>query len=202
MEQNNKTPEPVKYDSSFAKEIYALENGAYAKICMQCGMCAIACATRDIMEYSPRKLFNLIKLNKREEVLKANTFWYCTSCCTCKARCPRGIPLIDVMHDLKRYAMEHGYTEYPQAAFYKAFWSDMSSRGKVFEGGVMARYYLQKGLDEIGKAMNMKDVGMSMFKHGRFPVLPPKKIKGMGNLKKIIAKAQEIQKKEEAGHEV
>lgn len=198
MEQTAKLPESVKYDLTFAREIYSLENGSYIKQCMQCGMCAISCATRDIMDYSPRRLFNLIKLGKKDEVLKSNTFWYCTSCCTCKARCPRGIPLVDVMHDLKRYAIKNGYADYPQAAFYKAFWAEVAGRGKVFEGGVTARFYLIRGLDEVLKAMEMKDVGMNMLKRGRLPMFPPKKIKGMGNLKKIIRKAQEIQRKEEA----
>ncbi len=196
MEQKNTLTEPVKYDLSFAREIYSLENGYYIKQCMQCGMCAVACSTREIMDYSPRQLFNLIKLGKKEEVLSANTFWYCTSCCTCKARCPRGVPLVDVMHDLKKYAIEQGYDQYPQAAFYKAFWAEVAGRGKVFEGGVTARYYLIRGLDEVKKALAMKDVGMNMLKHKRLPLLPPKKVRGLGDLKKIIHKAQELQRKE------
>lgn len=196
MEQKNVFSEPVKYDLTFAREIYRLENGSYIKQCMNCGMCAISCATKDIMDYSPRKLFNLIKLGKKEEVMTANTIWYCTSCCTCKARCPRGIPIIDVMHDLKKYAIANGYTDYPQSAFYKAFWTELAGRGRMFEGGVTARYFLIRGLDEVMKAMSMKDVGISMLRHGRLPMLPPKKIKGLGGLKKIIRKAQELDRKE------
>lgn len=196
MEHNNKFNEHVKYDLTFAREIYSLESGYYIKQCMQCGMCAISCATRDVMNYSPRQLFNLIKLGKKDEIMEANTIWYCTSCCTCKARCPRGIPIVDVMHDLKKYAIENGYTEYPQAAFYKAFWAEVAGRGKVFEGGVTGRYYLSRGLDDIKKAIGMKDIGINMLKHKRMPLLPPKKIKDYGNLKKIIHKAQELQRKE------
>lgn len=196
MEQKKVFSEPVKYDLTFAREIYRLENGSYIKQCMNCGMCAISCATKDIMDYSPRQLFNLIKLGRKEEVLTANTMWYCTSCCACKARCPRGIPIIDVMHDLKKYAIEQGYTDYPQSAFYKAFWKELSSRGRMFEGGVTARYFLIRGLDEIAKAMSMRDVGLDMLRHGRLPLLPPKKIKGFGGLKKIISKAQEIERRE------
>ena len=194
MEQKNN--QTVKYDLNFAREIYNLENGSYIKQCMQCGMCAISCATREIMDYSPRRLFNLIKLGKKDEVLEANTIWNCTSCCTCKARCPRGVPIIDVMHDLKKYAVQNGYGDDPRAAFYKAFWAEVAGRGKVFEGGVTARYYLIRGLDEVKKAMAMKDVGMKMLKHKRMPLFPPKKIKGLGNLKKIIKKAQEIEQRE------
>ncbi|AGL03020.1 4Fe-4S dicluster domain-containing protein [Desulfoscipio gibsoniae] len=196
IEQTNKLPEKVKYDLTFAREIYSLENGAYIKQCMQCGMCAVSCSTCDIMDYSPRKLFNLIKLGKKDEVMQANTFWYCTSCCTCKARCPRGIPLVDVMHDLKKYALDNGYCNYPQAAFYKAFWAEVASRGRSFESGITARYFLIQGLDEVIKYMDMKDVGIDMLKHNRLPFLPPKKVKDLGNLKKIIRKAQELAQRE------
>ncbi|MCL6635197.1 MAG: 4Fe-4S dicluster domain-containing protein [Peptococcaceae bacterium] len=189
------SPDAQKYDLSFAREIYSLENGWQIKKCMQCGVCVVSCAAREEMEYAPRRLFNLIKAGRKEEVLKSNTMWMCTSCCTCKARCPRGIPIIDVMHDLKSYCISKGYVTYPQASFYQAFWQELKSRGRIFEGGVMARYLLRKGLGEaVKKALEMKDMGMTMLRHGRMPLMPPKKIKGMHSLQKIIEKAQAQQK--------
>jgi len=197
MGESNISSAPMKYDNSFAREVYALENGEKARMCMQCGMCGVSCATRELMDYSPRQLFNLVKLGKKEEVMNSNTMWMCTSCCTCKARCPRGIPLVDVMHDLKYMAISKGYLKHPQSAFYQGFWQEVLSRGKAFEGGVMARYYLKRGWSEIKKAFGMKDMGISMLKHGRMPMVPPKKIKGLKGLKSIIEKAQSLEK--EAG---
>jgi len=188
------SPEAVRYDPAFSREVYRLENGAQIKKCMQCGMCAVSCATRTKMNYSPRRLFNLIKQGKKEEVMKSNTMWMCTSCLMCKVRCPRGIAIVDVMHDLKNLAIEKGYVTHPQAAFYQAFWKEIVSRGRVFEGGVTARYYLKRGLGEIKSALEMKDVGMAMLRHNRLPLLPPRKIKGLGGLRKIIAKAQSQRK--------
>lgn len=193
MEQKYSSNEIVKYDPSFAKEVYALENGSYIKQCMQCGMCAVSCASYHLMDYSPRRLFNLIKAGKREEVLRSNTMWLCTSCCTCKVRCPRGIPLIDVMHDLKSLAIRLKYTRYPQAAFYQSFWQEVTGRGRVFEGGVMARYYLKRGFGEMQKALGMKDVGINMLRHNRLPLLPPRKIKGLRDLRRIIERAKAMQ---------
>lgn len=184
---------PIKYDNTFAKEIYALENGHYTRICMQCGMCAISCATREKMDYSPRKLFNLIRAGKKEEVMHANTMWMCTTCCMCKVRCPRGIPLVDVMHDLKALAIREGYMDYPQAVFYQSMWKEALSRGRVFEGGVMTRYFLKKGFNEIKKAFGMKDVGIAMLKHSRMPLMPPKKIKGISALRQIVERAQALE---------
>lgn len=192
-----KSSNSLKYDLTFAREVYALENGSYVKMCMQCGMCALSCATRELMDYSPRKLFNLLKLGKKDEVMNSNTMWMCTSCCTCKVRCPRGIPLVDVMHDLKSLAIKQGYVSYPQADFYQGFWKEVVSRGRIFEGGVMARFMLKRGWSAAFKmGMEMKDLGMNMLKHGRMPLVPPKKIKGLKELQQIIERAQALQGKE------
>ncbi|GBF34494.1 succinate dehydrogenase iron-sulfur protein [Desulfocucumis palustris] len=196
MVDNKISSAPIKYDNTFAKEIYSLENGHYVKMCMQCGMCAVSCATRQIMDYSPRRLFNLIRAGKKEEFMRSNTMWMCTTCCMCKVRCPRGIPLVDVMHDLKALALKQGYVEYPQAAFYQAMWAEAFGRGRVFEGGIMARFYLKRGWNEIKKALGMKDLGMEMLKHGRMPIVPPRKIKGLKSLQQIIQRAQSLQEKE------
>lgn len=187
---------PLKYNEGFSKEVYKLESGSYVKVCMQCGVCVVSCATRQRMDYTPRKMFMMIRAGKKEEVMRSNTMWMCTSCYTCKVRCPRGIPIVDVMHDLKSMAIKQGYVSYPQAAFYQAFWQEVMSRDKVFEGGVAARFFLKRGLGEIKNAFGMKDMGLTMLKHGRMPLLPPKTIKGMKDLRKIVAKAQELQHKE------
>ncbi|MCL6558301.1 MAG: 4Fe-4S dicluster domain-containing protein [Firmicutes bacterium] len=195
MAQCKVSPNSQKYDLSFAREIFNLENGSYIKLCMNCGVCVVSCAARQEMEFAPRRLFNLIKLGKKEEVLNSNTMWMCTSCCTCKARCPRGIPIIDVMHDLKAYCIKKGYVSFPQADVYQAFWAELRTRGRIFEGGLMARYFLKDGIPSaIKKALEMKDMGISMLKHGRMSLLPPKSIKGMKGLSSIIAKAQAQQK--------
>ncbi|OAT85940.1 4Fe-4S dicluster domain-containing protein [Desulfotomaculum copahuensis] len=189
------SPEAVRYDPAFSREVYALENGPQIKKCMQCGMCAVSCATRASMNYSPRRLFNLIKQGKKETVMKSNTMWMCTTCLMCKVRCPRGIAIVDVMHDLKNLAIDQGYVTHPQAAFYQAFWKEIWSRGRVFEGGVTARYFLKRGiLGEIKTILSMKDVGMDMLRHSRMPLLPPRKIKGLGDLHKIIEKARSQRK--------
>lgn len=187
-----------KYDSKFASEIYALENGHYIRLCIQCGMCAVSCATRKEMDHSPRKLFMLIIAGMKEEFFRSNTIWMCSSCLLCRVRCPRGIPLVNVMHDLKYYAIRCGYSDVPQASFYQSFWQEVMNRGRVFEGGLMARYYLRRGWSEIKKGFEMRDLGMDMVRHSRLPLKPPKTIKGINVLRKIIEIAQTQKEHREA----
>ena len=186
----------LKYDAGFSSEVYGLENGSYLKLCMQCGVCAVSCATFKIMDYSPRRLFALVRAGRKEQVMKSNTFWMCTSCLMCKARCPRGIPIIDVMHDLKGLALKQGYVNYPQAALYEAFWKDLGGRGKVFTGGIIKNYVLKRGLNNLTKIVGQQmDFGLKMFSHGRIPLLPPKAPKGKKELMQMVKRAQELERK-------
>jgi len=76
--------------------------------CMQCGTCTSSCPTAYAMDYSPRQLWQMLRLGMEEEVLNSRTFWLCTVCKSCQVRCPRGISLTDTMVALKEYATHKG----------------------------------------------------------------------------------------------
>lgn len=197
MAQENNNSASQKYDYTFMYKLSKQPNGHLVSLCMQCGLCAVTCPTRELMDYTPRQLFNLIKQGEQDKVLSSNTMWMCTSCYTCKVRCPRGIAIVDVMHDLKYLAITEGREKYPQMAFYDAFWKEVLKRGKSFETGVLVRFYLQKGKDGIKEMLAMKDLGLSMLKHKRITITPPPKVVDQSNLQLIIEKAQEMQSKGE-----
>ncbi len=69
--------------------------------CIQCGSCTASCPTAYAMDYTPRQLWRLIQVGLREEVLLSNSFWLCTACYACNTRCPRGIPTMETMLELK-----------------------------------------------------------------------------------------------------
>jgi len=60
------------------------------------------------MDYTPRQLWQMMRLGMEEEVLNSRTFWLCTVCKSCQVRCPRGISLTDTMIALKKYATRKG----------------------------------------------------------------------------------------------
>jgi heterodisulfide reductase subunit D len=76
--------------------------------CMQCGTCSSSCPTAHAMDYTPRQLWQMMRLGMEEEVLNSQTFWLCTVCKSCQVRCPRGISLTDAMIALKEYATRQG----------------------------------------------------------------------------------------------
>ena len=76
--------------------------------CMQCGTCSSSCPTAYAMDYTPRQLWQMMRLGMEDEVLNSQTFWLCTACKSCQVRCPRGISLTDTMLALKEYATRKG----------------------------------------------------------------------------------------------
>lgn len=76
--------------------------------CMQCGTCSATCPTAYAMDYTPRQLWQMLRLGLENEVLTSRTFWLCTVCKSCQVRCPRGIRLTDTMVALKEYAQQRG----------------------------------------------------------------------------------------------
>lgn len=193
----------MDYQQDFAKEVYEkVDSGAEIKVCMQCGVCASTCPLREKMTYSPRKLWTLIRAGRRQEVLTCSDIMLCTSCYTCKVRCPRGIPVIDVMHGLAHYALEKGITPREETKkFGEAFWDSIYETGRVDEATVPIKYCLKDGMIAgLKKSLSMLDIGLALMKAKRLTpklFIPPNffipgshKIKGLKDLQKMLDKAK------------
>jgi heterodisulfide reductase subunit D len=94
-------------DRTFAKQVAP---NWWEKIlsCIQCGTCSASCPTAYAMDYTPRQLWQMVRLGLTNEVLTSRTFWLCTVCKSCQVRCPRGIQITDTMVALREYAHRYG----------------------------------------------------------------------------------------------
>ncbi len=90
-------------DRQFMKQV----EPAWKKVltCFQCGTCSVSCPAISLMDYPPRQLWQLLRLGLREQVLHSRTFWLCTQCYACTARCPRGIMTSETMRNLREWAV-------------------------------------------------------------------------------------------------
>lgn len=184
----------VKYRPVSTKEIF--ENVDYAEEiykCMQCGMCAGSCPLKHHMDYPPRKIFALLRAGEIDTVLNSKSIFLCTSCYSCIVRCPRGIPVMEVMHNLAHYAIRSGkISRKNTATFAQEFWKQVYERGRVDEKDLSRRYFFSEGFVKgIKNAISMADMGLVMLLHGRMKLLPEKKIKGIKGLRLMLDKAQE-----------
>jgi len=187
----------VNYDPSFAEEVFQnVDAGEEIKMCMNCGVCAGSCPLRHQMDYPPRQIFSLIRSGKRDVVLNSNSIMLCTSCYTCVVKCPRSIPVMDVMHGLAHYAIKQGIvTRKLTASFGGEFWNQVYRLGRIDEKDLPRRVFFSQGLVEGIKSMlGFMDIGMRLMLHRRMKLLPERKIKGIASMRKMLDKAEKLGK--------
>ncbi len=66
--------DPALNSDPFLTEVINATPGGEALLtCLQCGTCSGSCPSGPDMDYSPRKIFALIRAGERDEVLRSNT---------------------------------------------------------------------------------------------------------------------------------
>ena len=193
------------YHNNFLKEVEQnVEDGAWVKMCMQCGVCAGSCPLGNAWEHTPQKIFMMIRAGKREEVLKSDSMWMCTSCYNCIARCPRKLPITHIMHGLAHYANRLGLAPkgQPTRDIAKLFWVNLMKTGRVNELKFSLAMYFKDGfIQGIKNALAMQAVGLGLMKAKRLnpmEIFGGHKCKDQGSIRKMIAKAREIEERKKA----
>lgn len=161
--------------------------------CLQCGSCGGSCPSGADMDHTPRALIALINAGLEDDVLASNTPWYCVSCYACTTRCPKNIPVTDIMYTLKQMAIEAGrYDQQAAAKFSESFIGFVEQRGRSFELGLATRYHLTHHPRQLVKLGMM---GANMLRHNRLS-FRPKSIREMDQLTAILDKAKELSRQE------
>jgi quinone-modifying oxidoreductase, subunit QmoC len=190
----------ARYRNNFLKEVEErVEDGDMVKMCMQCGVCAGSCPLGSHWEHSPQKIFMMIRAGKREEVLSSDSMWMCTSCYNCIVRCPRQLPITHIMHGLAHYANRLGMVPkgQPTRDIAKLFWENLVKTGRVNELKFSLAMYFKDGFVQgIKNALAMQSIGLGLVKAKRLNPLElfgGHKCKDQSGIKKMIAKAREIE---------
>jgi heterodisulfide reductase subunit C len=80
-----------------------------AKMCFQCGTCTAGCPSGRRTSYRTRKIIRMAQLGLKEEILSSDELWECSTCYTCVERCPRQVPIVDIIIDLRNMAVAEGH---------------------------------------------------------------------------------------------
>jgi heterodisulfide reductase subunit C len=80
-----------------------------AKMCFQCGTCTAGCPSGRRTSYRTRKIIRMAQLGMKEEILSSDELWECSTCYTCVERCPREVPIVDIIIDLRNMAVAEGH---------------------------------------------------------------------------------------------
>ena len=176
-------------DLNFLDEVYSIPGGEKIKDCIQCGTCSGSCPVSWAMEETPRQIFAMIRAGMRDKVLDSTTIWTCASCYQCMHRCPQEIKITDIMYMLKRMAIRESRKRSKNAAaLSRAFFDIVNKKGRNHETSLMLKVVLStKPLSGISLA----PVGLGLITHNRLPIFG-KKVRDIGGLRKIVAKAKEL----------
>ncbi|MBU1664185.1 MAG: 4Fe-4S dicluster domain-containing protein [Gammaproteobacteria bacterium] len=198
----------AKYQNNFLKEIEEqAEMGDWVKMCMQCGLCSGSCPThfQAGWDHPPQEIFMMIRAGKRDEVLKSNSMWMCTSCYNCYVRCPRKVPVTHVMHGIAEYAYRIGQSpkNQPTQHLSKTFWDNCTKTGRVNEVKLTQSLYFKDGIGSgIKKAMEMQSVALGLVKAKRLNLMEAvglsHKCKDIKGIHAMLAKANELEAKRQA----
>jgi len=97
----------VTPNADFVSELVAA-GGEGAKMCFQCGTCTASCPSGKNTAYRTRKLMRMAQLGLKDMIIDNDDLWQCTTCYTCEERCPRGVPIVDVVIALRNIAVANG----------------------------------------------------------------------------------------------
>ncbi|MBU1247516.1 MAG: 4Fe-4S dicluster domain-containing protein, partial [Proteobacteria bacterium] len=157
--------------------------------CMQCGTCSASCPNAAFMDMTPRKLWRLAQLGMLDEIERSEAFWLCSSCYTCTLRCPRGLPLTQVMAEIKRVVAVHGgRTGRRHGNFYRLFLNNVEKYGRVQESTLMTCYLAAMGSPSL--ALSFAPVGLKLAAKGK---MHPPHSAMKGTLKPLFAKVREME---------
>jgi heterodisulfide reductase subunit C len=78
------------------------------RACINCGTCTGSCPSGRRTAYRTRSAIRKA-LTGDESVLQDIDIWLCTTCYYCYERCPRDIPVTDMIIKLRNIAVEEGY---------------------------------------------------------------------------------------------
>jgi heterodisulfide reductase subunit C len=160
------------------------ETGQDVSRCYQCGNCTAGCPYTEFFDYPVSQIMRMIQTGQREEALGSRAIWLCATCETCTTRCPCEINVADIMDGLRNIAYtEKRFTEKDIRTFYEAFLTSLKNHGRIFELEIIARYNLKSG-----HLLTDADLGPKVMKQLHFL---PKRIKGRGDVARIVKKFME-----------
>ncbi|HEU5315752.1 MAG TPA: (Fe-S)-binding protein [Chloroflexota bacterium] len=110
------TREPITLDDARWQKVLDA-TGGWAAACYQCGVCSGVCPWGrvrgpDAPPVSVRHMVRSAQLGLGADVMPADApLWLCTTCRLCEVRCPRGVPVTDVVLGLRELAWKEPWLQ-------------------------------------------------------------------------------------------
>jgi len=158
--------------------------------CIQCGTCSGSCPNAFAMDFTPRKMWCMVLMNRKEEIYQSKTFILCSSCYYCTLRCPRGLPLTEAMNALKEIAAKEQIPRYKQTTlFNRCFIDSVRRHGRVRETEFMTHYFFAMKNPFI--SFRFAPLGIKLMMKRKLAIQIPSK--GTAPLEAIFKKVEEVE---------
>lgn len=183
------TSRKMKYqreaDPEWSERVRQLPGCERVSSCIQCGTCSGTCPLSLYMDYTPRRIVQLVREGFRTDALQCQTIWLCASCYSCGVHCPQEIKVTDLMYTLKREAIrEKMYPErFPVPVLAQEFFNMVQRRGRSSEFWLILRLALKSNPFML---FTMMRTGWDLMRTGRMS-LKSERIERTAELKKLLA---------------
>jgi len=157
--------------------------------CMQCGTCSAACPLSIYMDYTPRRIINLVREGFRTDALQSQTIWLCASCDSCFVHCPHKISLPYLMYSLRREAIREGLypTRFPIPVLAREFYEIVRRYGRNADLWLVLRVAVRSSPLIL---LSMVKTGWDLLRTGRV-FLRPDRIQRIQELRQALEGSRE-----------
>ncbi len=191
MEPNLQVLREGDLDHGFAGLVRSYPGAGKILGCIQCGTCTGSCQLAQDMDYTPRRIIEMVRAGLKDEVLSSKAIWYCASCYSCTVRCPKDIKVTEVMYALRALSLRRRRSRSVglSPVFYSTFSRLVNTLGKMYEAGLIVLVALRSNPFRLVK---LAPVGGRMFFQGKLGLLP-KRVAGRAEIQKMLAKTAALQ---------
>jgi heterodisulfide reductase subunit C len=97
-------------DPGFRQALMSQEGAENIAACFMCRTCTASCPISHVdKRFNPLRVIRMALYGLREQVLKSDFIWLCSSCYACQERCPQGVSITEFMTALKNLAAREGH---------------------------------------------------------------------------------------------
>ncbi len=98
----------IQFNQDILNELCIDESLRKIRACIQCGECSAGCPSGNWTAMKTRRIMRKALVGL-ESVLSDNDIWLCSTCFDCYERCPRTIPVTEVILKLRNMAVREGH---------------------------------------------------------------------------------------------
>ena len=167
-------------EAAWESKLFSFKDLKLLRKCMQCGTCSGSCAVAPLADYTPRMIVNLVARGDVKTALQSRMIFLCTSCLACSTRCPRGIPVADLMLKLRNISISSHLAGIEDESSSKEFVRTLLKRGRIYEPELMVRFAMKTSPISL---LGLRNLALTLFQKGKLG-LPSRSKTDLSDLKK------------------